>query len=170
MKTKACVLLVSAVTFVLMVPISPVGAATGSVCKTESGTITFSPTLPKFGNTKLVNATGYVKGTLGGCNNGVTGGTFTAISKLGNVNCKNAGRKAASTEKITWTPASNGTSTLRLSQVGSENGGVFTGTVTEGRFKGTNVTIHRAWVALNPGACQTTGLKTIKFKSTAVHI
>ena len=169
MKTKACVL-VSAMALVLMVPISPAGAPTGTSCKTESGTITFSPTLPKFGNDKLVKATAYVKGTLGGCSNGVTGGTFTGISKLGNVNCKNAGRKAASTETITWTPASRGTSTLRLSQVGTENGGVFTGTVAAGRFKDTTVTIHRAWVALNPGACETNGMKTIKFKSTAVHI
>ena len=171
---KSCVLLASVVVTSLLLPIGSAHAATGTVCKTEAGTVTWSPTLPAKPN-KSVNTVEYWKGTLAGCDNGVTGGTFTAVEPIGTANCFTAAPAASrhiTPEKITWKPASKGTSTLRLTQASTETHGTFYGTVTAGRFKGTNVTIPRVWVKLEPaGACDTAGLKTIVSKSTAaVHI
>jgi len=174
MRVKVCVLLASVVVSTLMLPLASADAASGTVCKTETGTILFSPTLPGKAD-KTVNAVDYTDGTLGGCNNGVTGGTFISVEKIGNANCGTAAplaSKRITTAKITWKPASKGTSTLRLSQASTESHGTFHGTVTAGRFMGTQVTISLVWAKLEPaGACATAGLKTIVFKSTAaVHI
>ena len=112
-------------------------------------------------------------GTLGGCNNGVTGGTFTSISRPGKTNCDKAQRsKAATVETITWKPASMGKSDVRLNGTFNSSHGTWTGTVTGGTFKGTNVTIHRAWTHSIPAfGCIGRGLKTLYFKQEApVHI
>jgi hypothetical protein len=174
MKVKVCVLLASVLASTLMLPITTADAATGTVCKTENGTFLFSPTLPSKPN-KTVNTVEYGKGTLGGCNNGVTGGTVTTVERIDHANCATGAPRASkriTTGKITWKPASKGTSTLRLTQVSTEVHGTFHGTVTAGRFKGTQLTIPLVWAKLEPaGACATAGLKIIVFKSTAaVHI
>ena len=174
MRLRVCVLLCSVVAATLMLPIATAGAATGTVCKTEAGSSVFSPTLPAKPD-NVVNTVQHTNGTLSGCNNGVTGGTFTATEKIGNANCATAAALASkhiTNETITWEPASKGTSTLRLTKVTTQQGGTFRGTVTAGRFKGTQVSFPLVWVKFGPsGACGTTGLKTITFESAAaVHI
>jgi hypothetical protein len=171
MRVKVCVLLASVVVSTLMVPIVTAGAAAGTVCKTETGSSVFSPTLPAKPN-QVVNTVQHTSGTLSSCNDGVTGATFTAITKIGDANCATAATLAGkhiTTEKITWKPASMGTSTLRLTRVTTQHGGAFHGTVTAGRFTGTEVSYSLVWLKFGPpGACETDGLKTITFKSTAV--
>jgi hypothetical protein len=122
------VLLASVVVSTLMVPIATAGAAAGTVCKTETGSSVFSPTLPAKPD-KVVNTVQHTRGTLSSCNDGVTGAT-------------------------------------------TQHGGTFHGTVTAGRFAGTQVSYSLVWLEFGPpGACATAGLKTITFKSTAaVHI
>jgi hypothetical protein len=174
MKVKICALLASSLTFALMLPIAPAGAAAGTVCKTVSVSSTFSPTLPKIGNNERVNSTVYTKSTLGGCNNGVTGGTWTGRAKLPSANCTTIQNEkpVSSTARITWKPASTGTSTLRLIQSRLPNGNrSLTGTVTAGRFKGTKATIILTVTRSNPGACGTSGLKNLLLKQAATaHI
>jgi hypothetical protein len=174
MRVKVCVLLASVVVSTLTLPIATAGAATGTVCKGETGSSVFSPTLPaKTG--RVVDTVQHTKGTLSGCNNGVTGGTLVAGEQIGDANCATAATLAGkhiTIEKVTWKPASKGTSTLRLTKVTTQQGGTFHGTVTAGRFKGTDVSFPLLWLKFGPsGACVTAGLKTIVFKSTAaVHI
>ena len=173
MKLKVCVVLACVVVTSMLLPVGSAGAASGTVCKTERGTITFSPTLPKEGSGKTVNSTAYWKGTFAGCNNGVTGGDYTGTEKLGDVNCiTTIGKKGTATEKITWKPASAGTSTIRFSGAPSATGGTYAGVVTSGRFKGTSVSLHEVWAKLLPsGGCGTTGLKAINLKqATSAHI
>jgi hypothetical protein len=149
MRLKVCVLLASVVASTLMLPIATAGAAGGTVCRTDSATVTFSPTLPKSGSSQKVNSTAYdTNGRYRGCNNGVTGGTWTATTKFNNTNCANANdTKHITHQTIHWSPG--GTSTLRLVLSGSDTGGTSTGIVTAGRFKGTAVTIHEIWVIPN---------------------
>jgi hypothetical protein len=72
--------------------------------------------------------------------------------------------------KITW-KSGGGTSTVRFVGQPTETGGTYAGTVTAGRFVGTKVSLHEKWTALLPqGACDTTGLKVIKFKGSNTHI
>jgi hypothetical protein len=171
MRVKWCVLLAPVVASTLMLPIATAGAATGTVCKTEAGSFTFSPTLPKAGSPNLVSGATKWKGTLGGCNNGVSGGTFTASGKVSQSNCLvSLTQNGVTTERISWRSA--GTSTVRFHGTPTEAGGNYSGTVTAGKFTGTHVTLPLVWVKLDPpGACDTTGLKTIVFKSkAAVHI
>ena len=173
MKFKVWVMLACVVTTSMLLPIARAGASGGTVCKTERGTITFSPTLPKEGSGKTLNSTAYWKGTFGGCNNRVTGGTYTGTEKLGKVNCiTTIGKTGTATEKITWKPASAGTSIIRFSGAPSATGGTYAGVVTTGRFKGTSVSLHEVWAKLLPsGACGTTGLKAINLKqATSAHI
>jgi len=174
MKAKVCVMFASVIVSTLILPLATADAASGTVCKTENGTLVFSPTLPDKPN-KTVNTVAYWKGTFGGCNNGVTGGTFNMVQKIDNANCAMVApllSKQVTTGKITWKPTSNGTSTLRLTQATTETHGTLHGTVTAGRFKGTQVKMALVWAKLEPaGACATAGLKTAVFKSTApVHI
>ena len=173
MKVKACVVLACAVVASIMLPIGSASAAAGTVCKTEKGTITFSPTLPKETSHQMVKATAYWKGTFSGCNNGVTGGTFTGSGKLGTVNCiTTLGRTGTTNAKVTWKPSSAGISTLRFTGAPTATGGTYTGVVTSGRFKGASVSLHEVWAKLlPPGGCATTGLKAINLKlGASAHI
>ena len=172
MKVKVCVFLASVLVSALMLPVATAGAATGTVCKTASGTFTFSPSVPAH-TTKRISVTTSGTGTLSGCNNGVTGGTLSSVERVGNVDCvTDLQTKAATIATITWRPASKGKSYLLLHATTTETGGTLFGTVTGGRFKGTKVTVPMAWTALLPrGACDTAGLKHVVFKSTAaVHV
>ena len=173
MKFKVCAMLACVVTTSMLLPIASAGASAGTVCKTESGTITFSPTLPKETSHQMVKATAYWKGTFSGCNNGVTGGTFTGSAKLGTVNCiTTLGRTGTTNAKVTWKPSSAGISTLRFTGAPTATGGTYAGVVTSGPFKGTSVSLHEVWAKLLPaGACATTGLKAINLKlGASAHI
>jgi hypothetical protein len=172
MKVKVFVLLASVAASTVIFPIATAGAATGTVCKTETGSFTFSPTLPKEGSPKRVNGAAHWKGKLGGCSNGVSGGSLTGTGKFHQSNCTvSLHTKGVTTAKITWKSGA-GTSTIRFSGTPTSDGAKFAGTVTSGRFKGTHITMPLLWVTLSPqGACGTAGLKTIVFKSkAAVHI
>jgi len=173
MRKVAGVLVAAAMVLPIGLIASPAGAASGTTCKTTSGTATFSPALPKIGNTTLVNSTITVKnGKLGGCNNGVTGGAVTLSAKILNANCsslisppKNA-KPTTGTEKITWAPASKGTSTIPVT-LGTVKGHptqtTLSGTVSAGTFKGTKVSGTVVYT-IPSGACQKTALSTVTFK------
>jgi hypothetical protein len=144
MRKVAEVLVVAAMVLPIGLIASPAGAATGTTCKTTSGTATFSPALPKVGNTTLVNSTITVKnGKLGGCNNGVTSGTIGLSAKISNANCSSlisppkTAKPTTGTEKITWVPASKGTSTIPVT-LGTVKGKptetTLSGTVSSGAF------------------------------------
>jgi hypothetical protein len=176
MKVKVCVLLASVLVSTLMLPVATAGAATGTVCKTDTGSETFSPTLPR--PPKSLTTTIHAKGRFGGCNNGVTGGSWSATTKLKNVNCGSiSASRGVTNETITWKPGHNesaASSKLRLvTDASSVNQAVLTGSVTSGRFQGTKVTIHWKYVSISPkGWCATAGLKAISFKqgSSRDHI
>jgi hypothetical protein len=172
MRKVAGVLFAAAMVLPIGLVVSPAGAATGTTCKTTSGTATFSPALPKIGNKTLVNSTITVKnGKLGGCNNGVTAGAVTLSAKILNANCsalvsppKNA-KPTTGTEKITWTPASKGTSTIPVT-LGTVKGHptetTLSGTVSAGTFKGTKISGTVVYT-IPSGACQKTALSTVTF-------
>ncbi len=173
MKIKVSVLLASVLAFALMLPITSAGAATGTVCKTASGTATFSPALPKIGNKTLVTSTITVKnGKLGGCNNGVTGGTLNLTAKLISANCSTLvsppakAKATVGTEKIAWTPAAKGTSTVAVT-LGTVKGKptetTTNGTVSAGTFKGSKSSGTVVYT-IPKGACTTNALTTVTFK------
>jgi len=180
MRKSFVVLLGVASLLPMVVMTSPAGAATGTTCKTASGTATFSPALPKLGNKTLVTSTITVKNAkLGGCSNGVTSGTLSLTAKIISANCTTLASPPANakptvgTEKITWAPTAKGTSTVALT-LGTVKGKptetTTNGTVSAGTFKGTKSSGTVVYT-LPKGACTANALTTVTFKQlTSLNI
>jgi len=159
------------------VMVSPAGAATGTTCKTASGTATFTPPLPKPGASTKVSPTIKITGTLGGCTGGgVTGGTISATLKqaiAGNCSSllKGATANIAGTETITWNTKATSTVALKLVGVtGKVTETNATGPVSAGLFKGSKQSGTVAYTPLNHG-CSTAGLAKVTFKQvTAITV
>jgi len=177
MRTVRAILLVVA----LMVPFglvaSPAGAASGTTCKTASGTATFTPALPKIGSTKKVTPT--VKIT-GGKFAGCTGGGVTSAALVATIkftipnNCttllKNASTGAKGPETLTWN--NHKTSTVTLTLGGPPKGKpatytTATGPVTAGLFKG----LHQSGTLVYSigGGCTKTDLSKVTFKQVTAQ-
>jgi hypothetical protein len=149
---------------------SPAGAATGTTCKSASGTATFTPPLPKLNATTKVKPTIKVTGTLSGCTGGgVTGAKITATLKqavAGNCSSLIAGATAniSGTETITWN--TNVTSTVALKLTGVTKKATettATGPVSAGLFKGAKQSGTLNYTPLN-GGCTTAALVKVTFK------
>ncbi|MGO9876637.1 MAG: hypothetical protein ACLPVY_22920 [Acidimicrobiia bacterium] len=177
MRKLAGVLLAAAMMLPVGVMVSPAGAATGTTCKTASGTATFTPPLPKIGSTTKVKPTIKVTGTLGGCTGGgVTGGTISATLKqavAGNCSSLLAGATAniAGTETITWNTKATSTVALKLTGVTKKaTETTATGPVSAGLFKGTKQAGTLNYTPLSHG-CTTAALVKVSFKQiTALTI
>ena len=167
----AGVLLASAMLLSVGLVASPAGAVAGTVCKTASGTATFSPALPAVSSTVKNKPTVTIKnGKIGGCvGGGITGGTLTATLKFGLAsNCKSllagGATNTKGTEKITWNTKATSTVTLSLVGVAKKPTNInATGPVTLGLFKGEKQAGTLAFT-LPTGACTSKPLSTVTFK------
>ena len=168
----AGVLLATALVLPAGLMASPLGAAAaGTVCKTATGTATFSPALPSVKVTTKNKPTVTIKnGKLGGCTTGgVTGGTLTATLKFGLAsNCKSllagGATNTKGTEKITWNTKATSTVTLSLVGVTKKPTNInATGPVTAGLFKGEKQSGVLVFT-LPAGACTSKPLSTVTFK------
>ena len=121
------------------------GAVGGTTCKTLSGSVTFSPALPKLGSKSFVLATMTAKSAkVSGCTGGgVTGGTVAmsaTFSKPGNCTTVTTSGIPVATkgsETITWNTKAKSTLALTLAGVkGTPSRVTIAGTVTTGLFKG----------------------------------
>lgn len=155
----------------VMVGVTPAGAAAGTTCKTATGVGTLKPGLP---NTKAtakpaVTVTGAkVSGCTGG---GVTSGTLGAALKFGVAdNCAGLAKQATAnitgSVTIAWKPS--GTSTIKAAKLGSGPKGkvtqlVLSGTVSSGTFVGSKLSAAVTFT-LSGGQCGSKPLTSAPFK------
>jgi hypothetical protein len=147
---------------------APAGAVAGASCKTLTGTATLKPGLS---NTAAKNKPVITikNAKLGGCTGGVTSGLLSATLKFGTANnCAGLAQGKSSnisgTSKVVWN--NNTTSTLALKLVGVTGKPTqlkITGTVTVGKFKGSNASGTTEF-KLPPGQCGTKPLTSPTFK------
>ena len=157
---------------------SPSGAVGGTSCKTASGAATFSPALPKLGNTTTVVSTVTAKGAVvGGCaGGGVISATasFTAkFSKPGNcTTLATAGNSNRAKGKgvLTWNTQRTSTIAMSLTGVnGAPKNTKLAGTVIAGMFKGLRLSGTVAFV-VPAGACAKTALTKVAFKQLSPRV
>ncbi len=124
----------------------PAGAAGGTSCKTGKGSATFTPPLPKLGDTKKVKDVLKSKGTLAGCSGAVKSATITGVSpKSTGSNCTTIANPAGKPTKVTLTVKWNkGAASTVAGQLAIIKGKpvtnqAFTGKVTKGQFVGLKV-------------------------------
>ena len=86
---------------------APAGAAGGlpPTCKTFSGTSTYSPPLPKLGDSTKVNSTVTLSAKYTGCSgvSGITSGVSSSVTKLKAQNCTTQVASAGTGQKSTGT-------------------------------------------------------------------
>lgn len=154
---------------------APAGAATGTTCKSFSGTGMFSPTVPKLTSTTKVKTVLRASGPVSGCSGSVSGGTIKFVSSLSAAeNCKTLGVPPTApikgTETITWNDGSSSTIAFKLAEIPGNpvTTQALTGTVTGGVFKGLHQKGKLSYAALPLGqGCASTGLSRISYTSTA---
>jgi hypothetical protein len=150
---------------------SPAMAASGTTCKTASGTAKFSPALPILSSKAKVfdvlTATGPVSGCTGG---GVTSGTtkVNAPKDKNGANCTTlttSKTPTTATEIITWNTKATSTVAIKLSPVAGKPPTTrsLTGTVTAGLFKGMHQSGQVSYT-LPAGACMTKALTSVTYK------
>ena len=115
-KVTGALLLTAAMVLPIGLSASPAGAVGGTVCKTASGTATFTPGLPKAGSPTKVTPTVKIAGAkVGGCVGGtVTAGTLSATLKFhigSNCSSLNKSGNVYGPLKIVWA-AGKGTSNI----------------------------------------------------------
>ena len=151
---------------------APAGSAAATpVCKTFTGTLVYSPALPKLSSPTKVNSTVVTAGKIGGCTGGgVTSGLAASKSKyLGNcttlVGAK-PGSKTTGTETIVWSNGKSSTASTTLTTLNaiSAKGAHIKvqGKITKGQFVGLTFTVTVNATA-PAGSCIATGLSTINF-------
>ncbi len=111
--------------------------AAGTVCATNSGSVTFSPGLTSTAKVQNIVA----KGSLGGCTGStVTSGTYVAKLKSSKAEtCNSAagvGETATGSIVIKWSPKGQGNSTASLTLTRTESGAALAGTIEKGLFTG----------------------------------
>ena len=116
----------------------PAGAATGTSCKSVSGSVSVSPGLSTVAKAQVITFNLPVKGCLGG---GVTSGTVKGTDKVTKPGtCATLGAPGPAqkiTGTITWN--TKATSTFSASTTTKGLSFTITGSVTAGLFKGTKV-------------------------------
>ena len=150
------------------------GAAPKVSCAQAKGTWSFSPTLPRYGTTSKVSPVSSIAGSLGSCSGGgVTSAAmkFSGPKPKSGVNCttfKSYDTIAVSGKlTLTWNTKSTSTATIALRKVkGKPTERTASGTVSQGAFAGYRFT-GLVGYALPKGACTSTGLKSVSFKSLA---
>jgi hypothetical protein len=121
-----------------------VGAASGTSCKSSTGSLSFSPTLPKLGSSAKVFAKLSMSGVISSCSGGgVSSGQlkFTSGTSKSGMNCATLAAYSSSpmsgTEAIAWDGGGTSTISLKLLDVkDSPTMERLQGTVTSGLFKG----------------------------------
>jgi len=151
---------------------APAGAAAGTVCKSFSGTATFTPALPKLGSGSKVRSVLSGTGSIGSCTGSVSGGTVRFVSSASAPeNCKiiatapTAAIKA--TETISWAGAGSSTINIKFTEVPGNpvTTQSIAGTVSAGVFKGAHEKGKVMYTPLN-GGCTSTGLSRIAFQAS----
>jgi hypothetical protein len=155
---------------------TPAAAAGGTVCKTASGTATFTPALPKASSPTKNKPTVKIAGAkVGGCvGGGVTAGTLSATLKFSIAsNCltlaqgKSGG--VSGPLKIVWA-GGKGTSTIAKATLKGVTGKPTTqnvaGKITLGTFKGSSLKATTIYTIKAP-QCGTAGLSKVTFKLVA---
>jgi len=156
---------------------APAGAA-GPLppkCKTFAGTETWTPPLPKLGDSTTVNSTVKLSATLTGCSGvaGITGGTSTSTTKITKQNCTttvaSANKGSKSTGTIKWNNGKTSTTanTLTLKSKVGVSPATFqlVSSYTAGVGAG-HTTTSTISVVLNTGACTKTTLSKATFHAT----
>ena len=143
---------------------APAGAASGTVCATQTGSATVTPGITQ----RATNVTISVKETLSGCKGGgVTTGSEVASIASKAATCNGLARQGTKTgpfaAKITWN--NKKTSTLSLTTVSYGLNATVTGTVKSGLFAGQKVTTAIQYT-MSQGTCNTTPLTALAIKGT----
>ncbi len=153
---------------------APAGAAGTPTCKTLKGTQTYTPSLPKIGNSTKVNSKTLANATLGGCvGGGVTSGK--SVSKGTYVgNCTTllgakVGTVTKGTAVITWSDKKTSTVATTLKSLGKATAKgtplQLSSTVTKGEFLGLKTTVKI--VAKAPaGSCTSMNLSKFDFQNS----
>lgn len=128
----------------LSIGAAPVGAASGTSCKSSTGSLSFNPTLPKLGSSAKVFAKLSMSGVISSCSGGgVSSGQlkFTSGTSKSGMNCATLAAYSSSpmsgTEVIAWDAGGTSTISLKLLDVkDSPTMERLQGTVSAGLFKG----------------------------------
>ena len=121
-----------------------VGAASGTSCKSSTGSLSFSPTLPKLGSSAKVFAKLSMSGVVSSCSGGGVGSgqlKFTSGTSKSGMNCATLAAYSSAamsgTEVISWDAGGTSTIALKLLDVkDSPTMERLQGSVTGGLFKG----------------------------------
>ena len=125
----------------LLIGAVPAGAASGTSCKTSTGSLTFTPTLPKLGNTSKVPAKLSVSGTVSSCSGSVSDGQLRITTSSKSLNCATIAAYSSSgltgSETIAWNSGATSTIAVKIADVkDSPTMKRLQGNVTAGLFKG----------------------------------
>jgi hypothetical protein len=153
---------------VLLVGVTPAGAAGGTTCKTNTGTATFTPPLPPLSSSATVNSTVNSSGTLSGCvGGGVTGGTYKLSYKdTTSHNCKQlltyTTKTTTATITTTWSNHKTSVGTITLIAIkGNPTKSNVTGVTKTGLFAGLHTTTSFAFKAVPATGCTSTPLAKV---------
>lgn len=152
-------------------PSAPIALSIGGTsCMDASGTVTFTPPLPKLGSNVLVEDVMTFRGPVSRCSgaSGVTSATLDAVTAPSNrSNCTTFATyrptPTLGTLTVTWNTQTTSTIALTLHQVKHEpNLALLAGAVTAGLFKGLHATLDIRYEPPKKG-CTTTALSTLPF-------
>jgi len=151
---------------------APVRAAGGTSCKTATGSLTFTPTLPRLGNSTKVFAKLSMNGVSGSCSGGgVSSGQvkFASATSKSGMNCATVAAYSSvalsGTEVIAWDTGATSTVALKLLDVkDSPTMKRIQGSVTAGLFKGLKQS-GLIQYSLPNGGCTKTGFSKASYRA-----
>jgi len=153
------------------VPARAASAASGTSCRVSNGTMSFTPTLPKLGNSSKVFPRLSISGSVSDCTGGGVSsgqlGITTPTSKTG-MNCATLAAYSATpisgTEVIVWNSGSTSTIALKIVDVKtSPTMERLQGTVTSGLYKGQKES-GLIQYSLPTGGCTKSGFSSASYR------